>query len=127
MLHLHEVKSQRQYRSKPFTGGLASGPRVGARRVCEEARGEDAAGSGRSRFSARDQSRFKKTINSGQLAGIDPRVEAAWREAHERNDKRYRVLQVTVAEWPCVNDVILAWSVLAWSSVYASDAHYARE
>lgn len=27
------------------------------------------------------------------MTSIDPRVEQSWKEAHEKNDKRYRVLQ----------------------------------
>lgn len=31
--------------------------------------------------------------NTVDMTSIDPRVEKAWKEAHEKNDKRYRVLQ----------------------------------
>ncbi|GMT14955.1 hypothetical protein PFISCL1PPCAC_6252, partial [Pristionchus fissidentatus] len=39
----------------------------------------------------------KRMRNEGEerkfITSIDPRVEHAWKEAHEKNDKRYRVLQ----------------------------------
>ncbi|KAF8363493.1 hypothetical protein PRIPAC_90416, partial [Pristionchus pacificus] len=39
----------------------------------------------------------RRTMKAGEernyMTSIDPRVEKAWKEAHEKNDKRYRVLQ----------------------------------